>query len=516
MSVSNLLSMDEVKSATSKLTKASYIQRTPDKSVNGPEFENGDITYSFNVSGNSWWVPSKSYFSIRCRLGKNGAYDQPNLADQVAPSPMFVSGLFDSVDFRIENNSVSRIGSRLPQVWATRNRLTRSNAWRETIGRQTFMDPSFENRQQLIAADAGTVDKAGLGFTGTASTATLEMDTAGNITVAVAAGGTAPDLTATFVVGDAITITIGDNTLNFTVNSVTDATHMVVGDGCTTVAIVATAAFAITRTRAGGEAGRNFVEVPFQLPLGIFDVDRPMPPGNYSFVFSPNTNKKGVSSLQTPEGVANTVADIEVRNMFLYLNIVEGETPPRDYTHYLDLQEVRCQQQALQSSTGEQQLDYIVSPSTYALTMAFQQQAAGSSTQYPPQLFKLQDSEHLSMNRFRLQYANQTQPKPDGDPEYASNRDWLAKTYNDTMMMSNLAFAPGGCEKYEDWKTGYGPLFHYMFLKPAGDTDTAATIAVTMNTQPTSGNMLLFDWSSSVSQIQYRDGRVISVQTENA
>jgi len=83
-------------------------------------------------------------------------------------------------------------------------------------------------------------------------------------------------------------------------------------------------------------------------------------------------------------------------------------------------------------------------------------------------------------------------------------------------MNSNMYFNPGGCETYEEWKDGYGLLAHSQFLKPAGDTSTAVTVATTYEDAPTNANLLLFAWHSTVTEISVRDNRVYSVQTEKA
>ena len=83
-------------------------------------------------------------------------------------------------------------------------------------------------------------------------------------------------------------------------------------------------------------------------------------------------------------------------------------------------------------------------------------------------------------------------------------------------MNSNMYFNPGGAEPYDEWKDGYGLLAHSQFLKPAGDTSTAVTVATTYEENPTGANLLLFAWHSKVAEIQVRQNRVSSVQLENA
>lgn len=513
MSVSNLLSLDDVKEATTRLTKLQYIQRPPDKTVAGNAFEGSDITYQFTTSGNQWWIPSKSYFTMRCKVGKDATATQPEMKDQVAPAPMFMSGMFQAVDFRIAGNSVCRIGSNLPQVEAVRNRLTKSKGWRESSGRTNFFTSDFEERRSAISADdTEVVDKAGLGFGGAT---TIALTANGLLTGAT---GPPPDFQTIFEEGDVVAFITAGVSYSYVVDAAPSATTVqFIGAAGTFPVIAAVVPTALTRTRAGTPGDhRNDIEMTWQPPHAIFSIDTPQPPGTYSVVLSPNANNKGQASIQTARGVSFPEADVVVSRMLLNLCVVDGETPPKDMTHYLDLQHVSAQPQTLRPTTGEQNYDYVVSPSTYALTLFSQQSTAGKDTQYPPQIFKQQDDEHLSLSRFRIQYAGQTRDSPDADPSYAVDKSWLMKQYNDTQMNSNMYFNEGGCETYEDWLNGFAPLYHRQFLKPAGDTSSNANVAITFNTAPTNANLFVCDWSSRVVQIVYRDGRLYSVQTESA
>ena len=140
MSVANLLSLDEVKDSGSRLTRLEFIQRPPDKNISGESFNQSDFTFRFTVSGNQWWIPAKTFFATRCAIRKDNDEHPITALDFMAPSPLMMSGLFRSVDFRIANKSVAKVNSRLPQIEACRKRLTKSAAWRSSQGRANFFE----------------------------------------------------------------------------------------------------------------------------------------------------------------------------------------------------------------------------------------------------------------------------------------------------------------------------------------------------------------------------------------
>ena len=517
MSVNNLLNLEDVKEATSKLTKLEYVQRPPDKSVEGKSFEGSDITFSFTVSGNKWWIPSKTFFASRMKVGKDAAAAQPDMGDQLAPAPMMMSGMFSAIDFRIANKSIGRIGSYVGQIESCRKRLTKSKAWRESAGRPNFFEGDFKTRQEAIAKSTAVTGTGALGFD---PLNTIVLNTDGLLTEADG-GGTPLDLTAVFKAGEEVILTIAPNKVRtYIIASVPSAsTIQFVGaagtfEAITTALVVGTTVVSRRLVESGDR--RNDIETMWQPPHAIFSVDTPQPPGTYSFVLSPNIGQKGFASIQTPEGVTWTDADVVVNRMLLYVATVDGETPPANYTHYLDLQHVNCQPQTMRPNTGEQNYDFVVSPSTYALTLATQEGSAGKNTSFPPQVFKQQLGEHLTIGRYRIQYAGQTQNSPDSDPSYTVDRSWLMKEYTDTQLNSNQYFQTGGCEVYEDWLNNLGPMYHKMWLKPAGDNSTNANVAISFGTAPTNANLLLFDWSSLVAKIEYRENRVFNVQVESA
>ena len=60
-----------------------------------------------------------------------------------------------------------------------------------------------------------------------------------------------------------------------------------------------------------------------------------------------------------------------------------------------------------------------------------------------------------------------------------------------------------------------GPVYHYTFLKPQGDTSKHASVNFTYRAV-TGENLLLFAWYSNIAQITYSQGRIVNTQVESA
>ena len=151
-------SASELVSANQGTANAQYRQITSTRNVQTTAFHNGVIQFRFETGGNTWFVADKSYFRIRYKYLQvredGGAYLPPLSSGDMAPSMGPSSGLFQSVEVRLNGQTVERIGERLPLIDALKTRMGKSKAWLDSVGRNTnFWSESFEARKQDIAVD---------------------------------------------------------------------------------------------------------------------------------------------------------------------------------------------------------------------------------------------------------------------------------------------------------------------------------------------------------------------------
>ena len=114
---------------------------------------------------------------------------------------------------------------------------------------------------------------------------------------------------------------------------------------------------------------------------------------------------------ELPGGAANPAnVKLTVVDFYLYCATVEG---PRadDMTYLLDLEQTRCSAEKIDTSNFQQK-NFDVSPSTFALTAAYQDLRAGENTSLSASKFKSYDnaaiptvSQELKLNRFFINYA---------------------------------------------------------------------------------------------------------------
>lgn len=210
-------------------------------------------------------------------------------------------------------------------------------------------------------------------------------------------------------------------------------------------------------------------------------------------------------------------------DLFLYVATVEGPAVS-DLTYFMSLEETRCQRRGITGTAATlTQEPFEVSPSTYALTLAFQDQNAGAGTLRSASKFKIRPNNaypgnELALNRMFLQYAGQSKPSPDADPAYTRPNDFISSRYAESQLYSMNYYSEGSPETKKDW-IARGP--YYYFAWPRDGTSEATHVTANfsflgglVNTQGASdsrGNVLLFDHHKKMILISISNGKIIDV-----
>ena len=535
-------SIEELDSINQGVSRMDYEQHPPTRDVTLNNFPNGSIHFKFDTSGQKWWMPSKSYFRVRCQLAKADGTPLTS-ADNIAPNMGLCSSLFQSAEFRINDKVVSRISDFMPQIDALQNRLTKSKSWLDSVGTTTnFWESQFHIRKAEVTSDGQVTEKktqdvttrAQMGFAAV-HTVEIAADT-GVLTFAdgAVAGAPAPpavpDVRNIFRAGDEIAITVSaDVVQRFKIFSVPSATTLDLG--IKTIALAA-GALEFSRIRdTDVSSARNVSE--FELiwtpPLSIFKIDHALPSGKYEIVLNPHTaqsyQKYAIESL-VADKVPNTGTTavpsagsqyiFNVADMYFYCNTLDG---PRsdDTTYLLDLDETLCvTEQFGANQAGFSQRNFNVPPSTYGLTVAYQDSRSGSNTRFSPTTFKVNGSEEeLKLNRFYINFSSKNFPQPDADPDFVAGKDYTTQRYIENALYSGGYFDTGGIETLSEWKNR-GPYYH--FLTPRDGTDSSTRVVVhnqfQVGTNTTNMRLLLFSHYKAVARVEVSNGRVVSVQVE--
>lgn len=548
-------SPSDLVSSNSGISRNQYNQVAPTRDVTGNNFPNGAIHFKWENASQNWWIPSKSYLRMRVSLTRSDGVSFLTTEDDIAPNMDLCAALWQSLEFRVAGKTVSRVADYVPLVDALTKRLSKSKSTLDSINASTnFFDPYFKVRQQAVCVDGISVD-AVPGPTEARTREQLGFDAAGNaqagfntaslngatgvVTFAQNGGQALPvDVRTLFPIGsyirfDAIEGATGADPRVGTplkVVQLRSATEIrvqrgIIGD------IAADGRTDFVRleqkTQVLGPKQREIrqFEIIWQPPLSIFtSVAHAMPAGKYELVMNPQTasvyQQAAIESLGGVTKVAGTDFKFQVEDMYFYTANIEG---PRldDITYLLDLDSTRAQTEDITSASfGQRNFD--VSPSTYALTVAFQDLRSNTDTRFSQTRFRSYNTAGttevgLKLSRFFLQYAGQQLPSPDAAPQFATGIDFTVQRYIETQMQSGGYYDSGGAESIEDWHER-GAYYYFAIARDGMDRSTRVQVntGFQTGTDVSQTRLVLFDHARAVCKVEIRDGRVIDVNLEDA
>lgn len=138
---------------------AEYIEKqwreiTSRNPVRDEEFTTGLKDFKFSVGQGYGFIPNLSYFRVELELTYGGA--APTRANAIAFAESPIGNMFNNIYFNMGGQTVSSLTQNLGQCEILKNRLTKSKAYNETVGKIQGFDPQFVDRQVTLTPSTGT------------------------------------------------------------------------------------------------------------------------------------------------------------------------------------------------------------------------------------------------------------------------------------------------------------------------------------------------------------------------
>lgn len=511
----------------STISDFNYEQIAGDRTYNDSNFATGSQYFRWEKDGINWWLPSHSYFRLRFQLGKS-ADTSLSITDGISPAMGFMSNMYQSGEFLINNKQVNKITDFLPEISALKTRQTKSGPWLNGIGRTiNFWNADFTERLDDVTDNSTksgiyyAIDLLDLGYIAV-NTTTIAVDT-GILTIED--GATADSLpTGVLLVGDEIEIesaVANVGTLRYRISevigeAVDTATYQL--DNIQTIAKAAEtytiAPVTIYRKKTLESKDRNVlnIEVLWKPPFSIFDIEHALPSGKYSIkldVASGSTYK--TLSIESTGSATKTTSDfvLTVDSLYFYVATMSG---PRvdNMTYYLDLDDIEVLYDPVTQDATQEQKVFTVNKNTRGLTVAFADKTTRTDTRYTPTKFKVQSDKDLNLTQLQISYASQNKPSVREDFEYSDGKDFIQQKYIDSYLNNNLFFDTAGPESFDEWITR-GPFYHFDFQKDSTDQSTQAIVRYKFSSGGTSANILLFQHFKTIVKVVIAGGIVRSV-----
>lgn len=532
-------------------------------------FGNGLITFRWHPPSGSWWIPSRSYFRIDCELSRvDGTSLQKE--DNIAPNMGLGSCLFSKLQYMISDRVVSEISEFVPQVDAIKKRLKYTGQWLNTTGSNYNMWDSYFNKRQekviptgidfdALQMDFGirtTAAAAGLGqvprWIDTGTPNRIAFTAAGgpgglSQIIFTANGGQAiPDLTKYYQIGQRVYINDGAET-TVTILGHSGTNILLVAAGLTAVGAANIVnqfrepEYELAKVNSKTSKSQRFSLV-WRPPLSIMDIPYGIPgSAKHELRFTPFSDqvyqKNAIESILADK--ANTVDGaagdyyFAIRNMYFYAARCDGPIVEMDQ-FFLDLSEVRMQSSQI-TTNSRSQFSLDVSPSTHALTIAFQDSAAETDTRYSQTKFRIRKgsanrdvtgliNQELNLINFYVRYGGLQKPQPDYRPKYADthsgtnaaddelNVDYLVELHGRNALY-NGAYYDSSTETLKEWRER-GIYMHWPWPKTGTDRETRVYVstefkelvdAAGANITP---RLLLFNHFKKVCILRYANGNL--------
>ena len=561
---------EQLKNANEGFANAHYRQISATKDVTGNQFSQGVQQFRFDTSGNTWFLPSMSYFRLRCSL-QHVREDQgpalPPLSNaDLAPNMGLAANLFKSVEVRLNGHTVERISERVPQIDALKTRMSNTRGWLDTVGKTTnFWDPDFASRRAAVAVDGyetnhrswapeygPALTQAEAGFHANhliaynSATYVFQVDPNGQFPVDLRHGPMA------LRPGDRLTH--GANVLeitqivdarrgmaNFVQSDQQGRDHIRDGNQDPPAGVNGWTIQKLKQARGNRAVRKNQFEIVWRPPLGLFELPHAIPPGGQWMIefnpANPNDCRKNVveSLLDDLQSVTHpSIAgqfDFRVDEFQFYVYLLEAERFDRG-TWFLDVPQTRCQLQSMPPDcTSLVQKNFDVHGKTTQLTLAFQDQAEGSDTRRSKSKFKIrpvmaeekeghaaEEGQELLLERFFINYGQEQKPTPDFDGRFQGavgtnlepQTNYLVHRYVDSLMHAGLFHTEGGAESFDEWLQR-GPYYHFRWPKDATESSTRVSVNFKFS-QPFADQqqhqVMLFSQWRSAYKITHNNGRV--------
>lgn len=272
--------------------------------------------------------------------------------------------------------------------------------------------------------------------------------------------------------------------------------------------------------------------------LSIFNYPGAIPGGcKFEFEIQGNNQFYTGLAIETPPGIvkvprntASTVGfdyQLLVKSVKFYVCTVTGPAIGDDqYSYYLNLNEIRAHTRTL-NTTSTTQTAIDVTPSSYALALAFQDKRAEVSarTDYSISKFHVGLKDELYLKRYSIRFAGLSLPQPDADIQYNPNNldEFWGKVYIRNQFYLNQYYKTTGGENFNDWKER-GLFLYHPFIRSAGNKEGRVYVITQFEnetqlrpgfstTSTENMNLFLFEFYRSFAYIRMSKGNVFEVRT---
>jgi len=534
MSIFNLVDEPhKLKGGSQGCSDLKYSEFLPTRDVTFNEFPKRFVI-PFEMSSENWWIPSRSYMRIRCELSK-GDGSSLTTSNQVAPNINTAANLFQSLELQLNGVTVSRITEHVAEVDTVEQRLSKSQAWMDSVGASVnWLTEDVETRINDVSSDGSSnivevvYNSADLKFPADAELSlsgvnakVVELKSASNALPTIADlallgfnkngrvrfGGVVYTIVSTVTGTDAQLTFELDKVLGFLGGLAVDTTFAIV-----------TETYIDRKPRK--VTGFELIWRP--LCLSLFKYSGALPLGKWQLICTPHNasgNNYQIRAIETAPkaptptwGAGQNDIRFNVTDLRFYACNVMGDRV-EDKTFFIDLEESRCQKALLKNTQNLTAEPFEIEPTSYAMTYCLQDVDAGNDAKYSCSRFRERDGNELKLNRLFISLGRNSYPSPDAEPSFKEGtaEDYTTQRYVESAVNSGGYFSEGGWESLQKWQD-LGALHHFQTPRDSQDRSTRCVVNSKFSTKfDNKANQLLISHYRKAVQVSINRGVITSV-----
>ena len=542
----------DLSSSNQGLSNYKYIEVQPLRSVVGNNFINGELIFRWTYGSNKFWIPNKSYIRIRLNLTGTALAllrTTSNLALSMNTAPQ----MFQSMSYKISDQTVCSITENLTQIDTLKNRQSKSGAWLNTIGQSlNNWHASFEDREQKLMTLGGhhlnpnqcyytwpnvitlakianndqiALSRSGVIYTFTfTDTANSDLDLRLLVNVKIgdmivfqlfeqAVGVTGSPINGQIYGSGIVTSLPTQTSISFA-----SLTETLEEFAATTINVDSPYTISFARHSIFGDQNSTFsenIDLIWTPTLPIFDSVKhaiPCAGTKQELVLTPFNDtqwQKNIIESRVANLVPGTNYSVSVTDMRFYILTCDSNKIDDNFSFMLDLNEIQCQPIPITNVTQQTTVD--VSASTNGITIAFQDEDVLTSTLYPLSKFTTRNNLQNGLTRYYIRYEGQV-PTPDfeGSIDSIGKKDLMIDVYNRTKIYDGSIYHDS-VETLEEYRNR-GMYIYHPFPKTASSRNTVVVIQTNFELLGSANPFLLvFSHSKKAVVLKVMNGKIVEV-----
>lgn len=151
-------SKDQLESSNQGFSEYKWLEKAALRNVvdtaTVQNFNRGQISFRWDMSSNTFFMPNKCFLRMRCKLTKGDNTTPLDSDDGIAPAMGLLPNLMNEMNMTINDQQVSVADRHIAEIEAMYMRLNKSGSWLKDAGQSlNFWESSIHKRIQEVSSD---------------------------------------------------------------------------------------------------------------------------------------------------------------------------------------------------------------------------------------------------------------------------------------------------------------------------------------------------------------------------